>query len=61
MKWLLDTSVFSQPLKKSPDQSVLERWKKVGDRSCLTSIVVTLNHRAFARIEGLEWEDWGSS
>ena len=41
MKWLLDTSVFSQPLKKSPDQSALERWKKVGDRSCLTSIVVT--------------------
>ncbi|YCM43343.1 type II toxin-antitoxin system VapC family toxin [Verrucomicrobiaceae bacterium 227] len=135
MKWLLDTSVFSQPLKKSPDQSALERWKKAGDRSCFTSIVVTaevewgllaigsarlwsgyrqlledrlevletganvwqrfsemkarqqkigrkvgdldlliaatasthgltvatLNHRDFARIEGLAWEDWGSS
>jgi predicted nucleic acid-binding protein len=135
MKCLLDTSVFSQPSKKSPDQSALERWKEVGDRSCLTSIVVTaevewgllpigserlwsgyrdlledrievletganvwqrfsglkarqkkigqkvgdldlliaatasthgltiatLNHRAFARIEGLAWEDWGSS
>jgi len=135
MKWLLDTSVFSQPLKRAPNQSALERWKKVGDRSCLTSIVVTaevewgllamgserlwggyrqlledrlevlesgpnvwqrfsemkarqkrigqkvgdldlliaatasthgltvatLNHRDFARIEGLAWEDWGSS
>jgi tRNA(fMet)-specific endonuclease VapC len=135
MKWLLDTSVFSQSLKKSPDQSALERWKKVGDRSCFTSIVVTaevewgllsigserlwsgyrelledrleiletganvwqrfsemkarqkkigqkvgdldlliaatasthgltvatLNHRDFARIEGLAWEDWGAS
>ena len=135
MKWLLDTSVFSQPLKKSPDRSALERWNKVGDLSCLTSIVVTaevewslltigserlwggyrelledrleiletganvwqrfsemkarqkkigqkvgdldlliaatasthgltvatLNHRDFARIEGLAWEDWGAS
>ena len=135
MKWLLDTSVFSQPLKKSPDLSALERWKKVGDGSCFTSIVViaevewgllaigserlwsgyrelledrlevletganvwqrfsemkarqekigqkvgdldlliaatasthgltvaTLNHRDFARIEGLAWDDWGSS
>ena len=41
MKWLLDTSVFSQPLKKSPNQAVLKRWKNVGDSSCLTSIVVT--------------------
>ena len=134
MKWLLDTSVFSQPLKKSPNQTALERWKRTGDPSCLTSIVVTaevecgllamgserlwsgyrqllegrldvletgpnvwyrfsemkarqkkigekvgdldlliaatasshgltvatLNHRDFARIEGLAWEDWGS-
>ncbi|MGJ8696592.1 MAG: type II toxin-antitoxin system VapC family toxin [Verrucomicrobiaceae bacterium] len=135
MKWLLDTSVFSQPLKKSPNPTALERWKKVGDQSCLTSVVVTaeiewgllaigserlwsgyrqlledrfevletgahvwkrfsemkarqkkigqqvgdldlliaatasshgltvatLNHRDFARIEGLAWEDWGSA
>ena len=126
---------FTGVVKKPPDQSALERWKKVGDRSCLTSIVVTaevewgllsigserlwsgyrqlleerlevletganvwqrfsemkarqkkigqkvgdldlliaatasthgltvatLNHRDFARIEGLAWEDWGAS
>jgi tRNA(fMet)-specific endonuclease VapC len=134
MKWLLDTSVFFQPLKKSPNLTALERWKRTGDQSCLTSIVVTaevewglhaigserlwsgyrqlledrlevletgpnvwhrfsemkarqkkigekvgdldlliaatasshgltvatLNHRDFARIEGLAWEDWGT-
>jgi tRNA(fMet)-specific endonuclease VapC len=134
MKWLLDTSVFSQPLKKSPNLSALRRWKEASDRSCLTSIVViaevewgllsvdserlwngyrklledrlevletgqkvwkrfseikacqkkigqkvvdldlliaatasshgltvaTLNHRGFARIEGLAWEDWSA-
>jgi predicted nucleic acid-binding protein len=41
MRWLLDTSVYSQPLKKSPNLPALRRWKRVGDQFCLTSIVVT--------------------
>jgi len=40
MSYLLDTSVFSQPLKKLPNLKTLERWEREGDSRCQTSIVV---------------------
>lgn len=36
--YLLDTSVYSQPLKQRPVESVLERWQRVGDGSCSVSV-----------------------
>lgn len=36
---LLDTSVFSQPIKDKPVDAVLARWEKLGDRSVCTSAI----------------------
>jgi len=36
--YMLDTSIYSQPLKKHPVPTVIERWKKVGDLSCCVSV-----------------------
>ena len=33
-RYLLDTSVFSQPLRRKPVLRALERWQKVGDDAC---------------------------
>lgn len=38
-RFLLDTSVFSQPLRKQPDIAQLTRWNEVGDAACAVSIV----------------------
>jgi tRNA(fMet)-specific endonuclease VapC len=38
MKYLLDTSIYSQPLKKNPIPSVVNRWKEVGDLVCCISV-----------------------
>lgn len=38
-RFLLDTSVFSQPLRKQPDLVLLNRWNEVGDPACAVSIV----------------------
>jgi len=40
MRYLLDTSVFSQPLKNKPSLAVLDRWDKAGDDQCCISLVV---------------------
>jgi tRNA(fMet)-specific endonuclease VapC len=37
--YLLDTSVFSQPLRRKPVTRALERWRDAGDFYCKTSIV----------------------
>jgi predicted nucleic acid-binding protein len=37
--YLLDTSVFSQPLRRKPIQPALERWRNTGDPRCRVSIV----------------------
>lgn len=37
MKYLLDTSVCSQPLKRRPILSVLKRWDALGDSDAATS------------------------
>lgn len=38
MKYLLDTSVYSQPLKKAPVPHVIRKWEEVGDDSCCISV-----------------------
>jgi predicted nucleic acid-binding protein len=38
VNYLLDTSIYSQPLKKTPIPSVVEQWKAVGDLSCCISV-----------------------
>ena len=39
LRFLLDTSVFSQPLRLHPVQAALERWQRQGDTSCAISRV----------------------
>ncbi len=39
MKYLLDTSVFSQPLRRKPVEAALWHWKERGDSACRVSIV----------------------
>lgn len=36
--YLLDTSVYSQPLKRNPLGAVVERWKTAGDSGCRISV-----------------------
>jgi len=51
-RYLLDTSVFSQPLRKSPVLRALERWRDTGDAACGVSAV------SVAEVEfGLHLED----
>jgi predicted nucleic acid-binding protein len=38
-RYLLDTSVFSQPLRKRAVEAALRRWSEVGDLSCAVSAV----------------------
>lgn len=38
MKYLLDTSVYSQPLKKDPVPQVIRKWEEVGDDACCISV-----------------------
>lgn len=40
MRWLLDTSVYSQPLKKTPSAAILTRWSLEGDQDCAICDVV---------------------
>lgn len=37
--YLLDTSVYSQPLRQNPDFAALDHWRKAGDRNCRVSVV----------------------
>ena len=39
MRYLLDTSVYSQPLRKKPVEAALLRWKETGDSACAISAV----------------------
>ena len=38
-RYLLDTSVFSQPIRKQPAPAVMEHWVRVGDAVCAVSVV----------------------
>lgn len=35
---LIDTSVYSQPIKKKPLNTVIDHWKKIGDKKLCISI-----------------------
>lgn len=39
MAYLLDTSVYSQPLRRSPVKEALRRWQQEGDVNCFVSVV----------------------
>lgn len=39
MSYLLDTSVYCQPLRRKPVEACLLRWKQAGDAACGVSIV----------------------
>jgi predicted nucleic acid-binding protein len=39
MRYLLDTSVYSQPLRRKPADAALLRWKAAGDSACAISAV----------------------
>lgn len=52
MSWLLDTSVYSQLLRRQAVVPALERWQSVGDKACRISAATR------AEIEwGLHFED----
>ena len=36
---LLDTSVYSQPIKRDPIQAAIDRWESVGDTAVVTSVI----------------------
>lgn len=40
--YLLDTSIYSQPLKRRPLAGVIDRWKEVGDHRCAVSVFCEL-------------------
>jgi predicted nucleic acid-binding protein len=37
VRFLLDTSVYSQPLRRKPVHPALSRWQAVGDSDCVIS------------------------
>lgn len=38
-RYLLDTNVYSQPLRRHADPVVTRRWQLVGDSACVVSVV----------------------
>jgi predicted nucleic acid-binding protein len=36
---LLDTSVYSQPIRKTPVQAAMDRWEAVGDTAVVSSVI----------------------
>ena len=52
VRHLLDTSVYSQPLRKKPVPSVVARWRKLGDASLCVSVLCKAEV-----LQGLEAKD----
>lgn len=52
--YLLDTSVYSQPIKKYPLQSVMEKWEKAGDQAMCSSIICELEVLQGLELKGSE-------
>ena len=50
--YLLDTSVYSQPLKPTPSASVVSRWQALGDASLAISVIVEAEVRYGLALEG---------
>ena len=51
LRYLLDTSVYSQPLRNNAVEPALRHWQQVGDPACAVSSV-SVGELEF----GLEWE-----
>jgi len=54
VRYLLDISVYSQPLKRTPVSGVVERWRVVGDLSCCVSVFCELEVLQGLRLAGSE-------
>ena len=52
--YLLDTSVYSQPLRRKPVFEALQRWQAFGDSSCKVSIVSIAEVEFGLHLEGSE-------
>jgi predicted nucleic acid-binding protein len=50
--YLLDTSVYCQPLKRRPVAEVIDRWARTGDSRCATSRVCVAEVEAGLQAEG---------
>lgn len=50
--YLLDTSVYSQPLRRRPVVSALARWREVGDDHCQISVVSVAEVEFGLHLEG---------
>ena len=60
--YLLDTSIFSQPLRRKPVMRALERWRDAGDATCRTSIVSVAEVEFGLNLEenATRWEKYNS-
>jgi len=57
IRYLLDTSVFSQPLRNRPVMAALLRWKSAGDAACATCATVVAEIEFGLHLENRE-ERW---
>jgi tRNA(fMet)-specific endonuclease VapC len=57
-RFLLDTSVYSQPLRNRPNLAALHKWKSMGDAVCRTCDVVVAEIEFGLHLENRpEWWD----
>ncbi len=52
--YLLDTSVYSQPLRRRPVLAALNRWRETGDERCGISVVSVAEVEFGLHLEGRE-------
>ena len=60
--YLLDTSIFSQPLRRKPVMRALEHWRDAGDATCRTSSVSVAEVEFGLNLEenATRWEKYNS-
>lgn len=51
-RYLLDTSVYSQPLRRTPLTGPMRRWQAAGDERCVTSVVCVAEVLYGIRLKG---------
>jgi tRNA(fMet)-specific endonuclease VapC len=52
VNYLLDTSIYSQPLRKEPLASVVRKWREVGDLACCVSVFCEMEVRLGLKLSG---------
>jgi len=52
LRYLLDTSVYSQPLRNRPAEGVLDHWRRIGDGVCGVSRVTVAEVEYGLHLEG---------